>query len=88
MGAYDTDGTPTITKIKPAKGKVGKRVVITGTNLLSVTHVAFNGTPAVIKAMSATTITTAVPTGATTGTITVTTSAGITATSTKSFKVT
>jgi len=87
IGAYDTDGTPTITKIQPAKGHVGKRVVITGTNLLSVTLVAFHGTPATITKMTATTITTAVPVGATTGTITVSTAVGVTATSTASFKV-
>lgn len=79
---------PTITAIKPAKGKVGKRVTITGTNLSGATLVSFNGTPAIIKTDTATKITTNVPVGATTGTITVTTSAGGSVTSSKVFKVT
>jgi hypothetical protein len=88
IGAYDTDGKPTITKFKPAKGKVGKKVTITGTNLSGASSVTFNGTTAVIKTDTATKITTKVPVGATTGPISVTTSTGGTVTTTKSFKVT
>jgi hypothetical protein len=88
VGAYDTDGNPTIKKVKPAKGKVGKKVTITGTNLSGATTVSFNGTPAVVKTDKPTKITTNVPAGATTGPISVTTSTGGTVTTTKSFKVT
>jgi hypothetical protein len=79
--------TPTITKFGPAKGKVGKKVTITGTNLSGATQVTFNGTPATVITDKATKIVTTVPTGATTGTITVTAPGG-TATSAKTFKVT
>jgi hypothetical protein len=78
---------PTITKIKPAKGKVGKKVTVKGTNLLHATSVEFNGVVAVVTKDTATQIVTTVPTGATTGSISVTTAGG-TATSSKSFKVT
>jgi hypothetical protein len=88
VGAYDTDGNPTIAKVKPAKGKPGKKVTITGTDLTGATKVSFNGTPAVIRTDTATKITTKVPVGATTGPISVTTSAGGTVTTAKSFKVT
>jgi hypothetical protein len=86
IGAYDTDANPTVAKVTPASGKVGKNVTITGTNLSGAT-VSFRGTPAVITTDTATEITTKVPVGATTGRITVTTSAG-TVTTTKAFKVT
>ncbi len=79
---------PTITALKPAKGKVGKKVTITGTNLSGATQVSFNGTPALIKTDTATKITTTVPVGATTGPVTVTTSTGGSVTSSKAFKVT
>ena len=47
---------------------VGTAVTITGTNLGGATSVKFNGTTAAIGTNSATTITTTVPAGATTGT--------------------
>jgi hypothetical protein len=87
--AYQTGtGTslPTITKFKPAKGKPGTKVTITGTNLAGATALAFNGTPATITTDSATKITTTVPAGATTGDVQVTTGGG-TVTSTKPFTV-
>jgi hypothetical protein len=62
-------------------------VTITGQNLSGATHVALNGTDATIASDTATQIVTTVPTGATTGPVTVTTPAG-TATSTGSFTVT
>jgi hypothetical protein len=88
IGAYDTDGNPIPKKFKPAKGKVGKKVTITGSTLSGATKVSFNGTPAVITTDTATKITTKVPVGATTGPISVTTLTGGTATTPKSFKVT
>jgi hypothetical protein len=87
IGAYDTDGTPTIAKVTPGQGKVGKTVTITGANLLDAT-VTFNGTRAVITTDVADKITTTVPTGASTGVVSVTTLTGGTATSPKTFKVT
>jgi hypothetical protein len=86
-GATSCTAKPTIKKFKPAKAKVGKKVTITGTNLSGALSVKFNGTPAAITTDTATKITTKVPAGATTGVVTVTTAGG-TATSTKSFKVT
>ena len=86
--SYTTVGSvPTITRLDPAKGKAGASVTITGTDLLRASNVSFAGTAAVITEDTATEITTAVPAGATSGAITVTTSWG-TATSSKPFTVT
>ena len=60
----------------PAFGKVGARVIILGTNLTGTTDVSFNGTTATFTVVSGTEIKTAVPIGATTGKITVTTPGG------------
>jgi photosystem II stability/assembly factor-like uncharacterized protein len=79
---------PKITSFTPAKGVVGTKVTIDGSNLLGATRVKFNGTAAKILRDTATEITTKVPVGATTGKITVKTSPGGTATSTRSFRVT
>jgi hypothetical protein len=78
---------PTITRLSPAKGKVGKKITIKGTNLAGALAVRVNGTAATVITDTATKITATVPAGAATGTITVTTPGG-TATSTKTFKVT
>lgn len=78
---------PTITSFSPTSGAVGTAVTITGTNFTGATTVRFNGTNATFTVVSATSITTTVPTGATTGVVTVITSAG-TATSSTSFTVT
>jgi hypothetical protein len=78
---------PTIKSFKPAKGKVGKKVTIKGTNLAGAMSVSFHGVVAVITKDTATEIVTKVPAGATTGSVAVSTPGG-TATSTKSFKVT
>jgi len=69
----------------PMSGKVGATVVILGNNLKGATSVTFNGTPATFKA-SKMDITTKVPTGATTGTVVVTTPKG-TLTSNAPFQV-
>ena len=79
---------PTITSFAPTSGPVGTSVVITGTNLTGATQVSFNGTLATAFTVdSDTQITATVPTGATTGTISVSTPGG-TATSVDVFTVT
>lgn len=82
---------PTITSFTPTAGVVGTTVVITGTNfdpLAANNVVNFNGVTANTPTVaSATSLTVTVPPGATTGPITVTTSAG-TATSASPFTVT
>ena len=68
---------PTITSFTPTSGPVGAQVTITGTNLSGATDVKFNTTSATTFTVnSATQITATVPTGATTGKISVTTSSG------------
>lgn len=76
---------PTISSFSPTTGAVGATVTITGTNLTGAT-VKFNGVSAVTSAVSATSITCTVPTGATTGKVSVTTTGG-TATSAADFTV-
>jgi hypothetical protein len=78
---------PTITGFNPTSGPVGTTVTITGTNLNGATSVTFNGTGANYTITSNTQIAATVPTGATTGPITVTTPGGTTTSST-SFTVT
>ncbi|WP_212744937.1 beta strand repeat-containing protein, partial [Hymenobacter jeollabukensis] len=79
---------PSIASFSPLSGTVGTVVTITGTNLTGATAVTFNGTAATAFTVnSATSITATVPTGATSGTIAVTTPGG-TATSSLSFTVT
>lgn len=69
--------TPKITSLSKTSGPVGTAVTITGTNF-GATHgsgtVTFNGTVATITSWTATSIATAVPTGATTGNVVVNTS--------------
>jgi uncharacterized repeat protein (TIGR03803 family) len=60
----------------PTAGKVGATVIILGTDLSEATSVTFNGTAAEFKVVSATEITTTVPSGATSGTVEVTTPSG------------
>jgi hypothetical protein len=81
------DSFPTITGFTPGTGAVGMNVTITGTNFISPSIVAFNGTAASFTVNSTTEISAMVPAGATTGPISVTTPAG-TATSAGSFVVT
>jgi|SRR5579863_5638193 len=58
---------------RPTSGAVGAKVTILGNNLTGSTSVTFNGTPATFTVVSPSEITTTVPTGATTGTVEVTT---------------
>src|ERR1022692_4218490 len=60
----------------PTSGKVGASIKILGTNLTGATNVTFNGTATVFTVLSPSLITTAVPTGATTGTVQVVTPGG------------
>ena len=78
---------PMVTSFNPTIGNSGTTVVITGSDFSNVSQVSFNGTvqPS-FTVDSPTQITTTVPSGATTGTISVTTIAG-TAASTSSFTV-
>jgi len=54
---------------QPTFGNVGTPVTILGSNLTGATSVAFNGTAATFKVVSASEITTTVPAGATTGVV-------------------
>jgi uncharacterized repeat protein (TIGR03803 family) len=63
-------------KTLPTSGKVGAAVTILGTNLIGATGVSFNGTAATFTIVSASEISTKVPTGATNGKVTVTTPGG------------
>jgi hypothetical protein len=68
---------PTIGNVDPASAFVGDDVVISGTALQAVTGVSFNGTPATefsVSPMGA--VEAVVPTGATTGPVTVSTAGG------------
>jgi uncharacterized repeat protein (TIGR03803 family) len=73
-------------KTLPTSGKVGTTVYILGNNLTGATGVTFNGTGAQFTVASSTEIKTAVPSGATTGKVKVTTPHG-TLTSNVSFRV-
>jgi hypothetical protein len=75
--AVNTVSAPTITSLSPASGSVGSTVIITGTFLTNASQVSFNGTNATSFTVdSATQISTKVPAGATTGTVSVTTPGG------------
>lgn len=78
---------PTIVKFSPSSGAVGAAVTITGVSLSQATAVAFNGTAATFTVVSDNQVTTTVPAGATSGTISLTSPAG-TAVSSTSFSVT
>lgn len=84
-----TNTVPLITKVDPTSGSVGTQVTITGTNFSSTlagNTVKFNGVTASVISSTATQIVATVPTGATTGAITVTATGG-TATSSTSYTV-
>jgi len=87
--SFDVNATsclPTIISFSPTSGPPGTGVTITGTNLLGVTDVEFNGAAATFSSVSSTQITAIVPGAATTGPIDVTTGFG-TGTSTTNFTV-
>jgi uncharacterized repeat protein (TIGR03803 family) len=68
----EATGLGPFVKTLPTSGKVGAKVTILGSNLTGTTAVEFNGVPATFTVVSGTEITTTLPTGATTGTVTVT----------------
>ncbi|MEI7852918.1 MAG: hypothetical protein WCJ06_04370, partial [Planctomycetota bacterium] len=79
---------PTITSFTPTSGQVGTSVVISGSGFVGPVQVKFNGVTATsVFVNAATQITATVPTGATTGLISVTTPGG-TVTTTTNFTVT
>jgi uncharacterized protein (TIGR03437 family) len=75
-GVAATGQAPTITSFTPTSGTAGTSVTITGANFTGATAVAFNGAAATYTVVSDTQINTTVPTGATSGAITVTTPDG------------
>jgi Concanavalin A-like lectin/glucanases superfamily/IPT/TIG domain len=80
---------PTITSFTPTTGAEGTTVTITGTNFSatpSQNNVKFGSVQAAVSSSTATSITTTVPDGATTGNISVTVN-NLTATSTTSFVI-
>lgn len=78
---------PDVSGFAPTSGPVGTSVTITGFSFTGATGVAFNGTPATYNVSSDTQIVALVPTGATTGKISVTGPGG-TGRSAASFTVT
>jgi hypothetical protein len=78
--------TPRITGFTPGSGGIGASVMISGANFTSATSVKFNGATATYGVDSSSQITAMVPANATSGPISVTTSAG-TGTSATSFTV-
>jgi uncharacterized repeat protein (TIGR03803 family) len=81
------DSLPAFVSTVPSMGAVGSFVQILGQGFTSASTVSFNGTAATPVVVSGTYLRTTVPSGATTGSITVTTSSG-TLTSNKQFIVT
>ncbi|GAB3635226.1 hypothetical protein GCM10027422_08160 [Hymenobacter arcticus] len=79
---------PAVASLAPASGPVGTTVTVTGSNLTGASAVTLNGVAVTgFTVVNATTLTFAVPTGATSGPVAVTTQGG-TATSAGSFTVT
>ncbi|GAA4439580.1 hypothetical protein GCM10023188_36070 [Pontibacter saemangeumensis] len=78
---------PAISMFSPTSGSAGAEVFITGSNFVNVNTVAFNNTQALFTINSSSSITATVPSGATTGKISVTTQSG-TATSSDNFTIT
>src|SRR6478672_2262563 len=79
--------TPAINSFAPTFGGIGSGVTITGTNFTGATAVSFGGRAATFTVNNSGTITTTVPVGASTGSISVSTLDG-TATSAANFTVT
>jgi predicted extracellular nuclease len=67
---------PTITSFAPPNAPIGTSLVITGTNFTGATSVTINGLAALFLVNSNTQITATIPSGGTTGSITVTTPGG------------
>ncbi|RZL10257.1 MAG: hypothetical protein EOO62_13275, partial [Hymenobacter sp.] len=87
-GSTTAVNAPTISDFTPSSGPVGTSVAITGAYFTASTTVAFNGVAATSVAVTnATTLTATVPSGATSGALSVSTSGG-TATSAMPYTVT
>jgi uncharacterized repeat protein (TIGR03803 family) len=71
----------------PTSGAAGTKVTILGTNLKGATAISFNGTAAALTVVAGSYITTTVPTGATSGTVTVTIPGGTTLKSKVAFQI-
>jgi len=80
-------GLPAFVNLVPYVGKVGSSIGFLGQGFTSSSSVSFNGMPATASVVSGTFLRATVPSGATTGFVTVTTSTG-TLTSNKQFVVT
>ncbi|MDO7877628.1 T9SS type A sorting domain-containing protein [Hymenobacter sp. ASUV-10] len=79
---------PVLGSFAPGRGAAGSSVTIVGTGLANATSVSFNGTAqTVITNSTGMSLTVAVPPGASTGPLTVTTPAGTSAVSSASFVV-
>jgi hypothetical protein len=78
---------PAFVALLPNLGKVGNTIEFLGQGFTPSSTVSFNGTPATVRVGSGTYLRAIVPTGATTGFVTVTTSGG-TLTSNKELIVT
>ncbi|PYV42260.1 MAG: hypothetical protein DMG06_14570 [Acidobacteria bacterium] len=76
QNSFAIPATPVVTSFSPTSGPVGTVVTITGNNFTCITSVAFNGTVSTFTVDSGTQIHATVPTGATTGRISVTNGAG------------
>lgn len=79
-------GLPPFVRTLPEASRVGQTVGILGQGFTGTTAVSFNGTPAQFNVVSDTYLTAPVPSGATTGFVTVTTPSG-SLTSNKKFQV-
>jgi hypothetical protein len=78
---------PAVTGLYPPSGAVGQKVILWGNYLLGASAVSFNGTPATsYKSTSVQSVYATVPSGATTGPVTITTANG-SYTTTQSFTV-
>ncbi len=84
VSAHSFIVAPRITRFTPSGGAAGTAVILTGSNFGGTLDVRFNGLNARFVVLSSTTIEAFVPTGVTSGAITVTTAAG-TATSATDF---
>jgi ribosomal protein S12 len=77
---------PRLSSFSPASGKAGAAVTLYGSGLANATSVRFNGVDATITSDTATQVKVLVPTGATSGLLTVTTAEGI-ASSARAFTI-